>query len=418
MFVRIDMKSEWPTVTTTRHPADDGAEYFGPYYNGFAVRKALRYLRRTFPFYVKPPRAGDSTLEASIGLVPAGMESREYKDTLKKLIRYFEGGRKKLMKELERDMRVAAKLHDFENATLLRNRLRNLAELQQRIMFGDKEFLDISKDRALSDLKELLGLGKIPKRIEGFDISHMGGTNVVASMVVFTNGASDRAEYRKFKTRIEQNNDFYNMNETIRRRFSEKNIKAWGLPDLVLIDGGKGQLDAAIQARDDAVLRLQDTKMATLLDKVPFIGLAKREEQIVVKNPVALQIPPIHKEFRTDSSLVAIDGKKIEDLEGRLETTKEFVLLSLPHSSHIVKLLQRVRDESHRFAVSYHTVLKRQKQTASLLDDIPGVGPVTKKRLLRRFGSLRAIADASEDELVAAIGSSKAKIVRRALSHQ
>src|SRR5690606_18005048 len=186
-------------------------------------------------------------------------------------IRYFEGGRKKLMSELEKEMKQAAKLHDFENAALLRNRLRNLAELQQRIMFGDREFLDISKDRALADLRELLGLEKIPRRIEGFDVSHMGGANVVASMVVFTNGASDRAQYRKFKTRIEQNNDFYNMNETIQRRFSEKNLKAWGLPGLVLIDGGKGQLDAALKARDELGR-----------SEIPFIGLAKKEEQIVI----------------------------------------------------------------------------------------------------------------------------------------
>src|SRR5690606_7185247 len=114
IFIRIDMKSEWPTVTTTRNPADDGAEYFGPYYNGYAVKKALRYLRKTFPFYIKPPRVGDSTLEASLGLVPSNIGTKEYKETLRKLIRYFEGGRKKLASELEREMKTAAKLHDFE----------------------------------------------------------------------------------------------------------------------------------------------------------------------------------------------------------------------------------------------------------------------------------------------------------------
>jgi excinuclease ABC subunit C len=343
------------------------------------------------------------------------MESSEYKDTLKKLIRYFEGGRKKLMKELERDMRTAAKLHDFESASLYRNRLRNLAELQQRIMFGDKEFLDISKDRALADLKKLLGLTSIPKRIEGFDISHMGGTNVVASMVVFTNGASDRAEYRKFKTRIEQNNDFYNMNETIRRRFSEKNIKAWGLPDMVLIDGGKGQLDAALQARDEAALHISDLKYATLLEKIPFVGLAKREEQIVVKKPIAAQTPPLERESLKNSSLVAINGEKLESMEGRIEATEDFVLLSLPHSSHIVKLLQRIRDESHRFAVTYHTVLKSQKQTASMLDDIPGIGPVTRKKLIRTFGSIKRVAAATDEELEAVVGQSKAATLRQYL---
>jgi excinuclease ABC subunit C len=235
-------------------------------------------------------------------------------------------------------------------------------------------------------------------------------------MVVFSNGASDRAEYRKFKTRIEHNNDFYNMNETIQRRFSEKNIKAWGMPDLVLIDGGKGQLDAALQARDNAVLKLQDNKLATLLDKVPFIGLAKKEEEIVVKNPVAQQAPPIIRKNGIESSLVSINGDKLESLEGRLQASKEYAVISLPHSSHIVKLLQRIRDESHRFAVSYHTVLKRQKQTASILDDIPGIGPVLKKKLIRRFGSLRSIADASEVELAEVIGQKKATLVKRSLS--
>lgn len=390
IFVRIDMKSEWPTVTTTRHPADDGAEYFGPYYNGYAVKKALRYLRKTFPFYIKPPKPNDSTLDASIGLVPRpSVSSKEYKETLRKLIRYFEGGRKKLAKELERDMKLAARLHDFENAALLRNRLRNLVELQQRIMFGDREFLDISKDRALADLKELLGLAHAPSRIEGFDVSHMGGTNVVASMVVFTNGASDRSEYRKFKTRIEHNNDFYNMSETIQRRFSEKNIKAWGMPNVALIDGGKGQLDAALTARDECGQQ-----------ELPFIGLAKKQEQIVIDY---------------QRSGVTLNRKKLAELNGLVEASERFLLVSLPHSSHIVKLLQRIRDESHRFAVSYHSVLKRQKQTVSVLDDISGIGPITKKKIIRRFGSVRALQEVSEGELAEVIGLAKAKLVKKSL---
>lgn len=258
-------------------------------------------------------------------------------------------------------------------------------------MFGDKEFLDISKDRALSDLRELLGLGGVPRRIEGFDISHMGGTNVVASMVVFSNGVSDRAEYRKFKTRIEHNNDFYNMNEAIRRRLSEKNVKSWGLPDLVLIDGGKGQLDAALTARDESGQQ-----------SLVFIGLAKREEQIVV-------------DFKRSN--VEINRAKLEQLGGRMDTSERFMLISLPHSSHIVKLLQRIRDESHRFAVSYHTVLKRKKQTASILEEIPGIGPATRKKIIRHFGSVRALSGVDEAQLAEVIGMSKAKLVKKVLSN-
>lgn len=387
LFVRIDMKNEFPYVCFTRNPADDGAEYFGPYFNGYAVKKALRYLRKTFPYYTKSPKENDRPdLDAHLGLSPHGLSSDEYKKVLKNLIRYLKGERVAIVRELERDMKTAAGLHDFETAAKLRNRITNLRELKQRIMFGDKEFLNISKDQALADLRELLGLKKAPMRIEGYDISHMSGTNVVASMVVFTNGVSDRANYRKFKTRIEHNNDFYNMNETIMRRFSEKNTKSWGLPDLVLIDGGKGQLDVAIQARDGR----------NYLD-LPFIGIAKKQEQIVVHHA---------------KSNIVINKEKLQQLEGYTTVTEEFTLINLPHASHIIKLLQRIRDESHRFAVSYHTVLKRQKQTASTLEEIPGIGPATRRKLIKTFGSMRGVQIASDEQLAAALGESKAKMLR------
>jgi excinuclease ABC subunit C len=394
LFIRIDMKNELPYVSFTRNPADDQAEYFGPYYNGFAIKKALRYLRRVFPYYTKPPKQTNrADLDVHIGLSPRlGTSSEDYKVTLRKLIRYIQGGRKALVKELEKEMHLAAKLHDFENAANLRNRLRDLRELQSRIMFGDKEFMDISKDKALSDLVDLLGLKKIPARIEGYDISHMSGTNVVASMVVFSNGVSDRANYRKFKTRIEHNNDFYNMNETLMRRLSEKNLKSWGIPDIILIDGGKGQLDAALKARDSQAL--QGQALQKKIGEIPFIGLAKREEQIVIHH---------------QKSNVVINKKKLEELEGYITVTDDFSLINLPQSTHIIKLLQRVRDESHRFAVSYHSVLKRTKQTASSLDSIPGIGPKTKHVLLKKFGSLRAIQSASEDQLINAVGKAKTK---------
>lgn len=381
-YVRIDMKNEWPHISFTRNPIDDGAEYFGPFYNSYAVKKALRYLRKVFPYYLKTPNFDTRPdLDSHLGLNPSNMTSSEYKSNLRKLISYIKGNRKTIIKELEVEMKNAAMVYDFETAAVIRNKIRYLSELQRRIMFGDREFLDISKDQALCDLLDLLNLSKIPARIEGFDISHMGGTNVVASMVVFKNGVSDRSEYRKFKTKIEQNNDFYNMNETIARRLSEKNIKSWGRPDLILIDGGKGQLDAAIKIRNK--LGLCD---------IPFIGLAKREEQIIVKDLV----------FNKD---------KLSDLNGYLEMSDNFAVVNLPNSSHIIKLLQRIRDESHRFAVSYHTVLKRAKQTTSALDDISGIGTKTKSKLIKKFGSVRGLKLVSEEEIAAVIGVSKAKLV-------
>jgi excinuclease ABC subunit C len=385
MFVRIDIKSEWPTVTFTRNPADDGAKYFGPFFNGYAVKKALRYLRKVFPYYTKTPVSGRVDLDVHLGLSPSkDMTSQEYKQTLKKLIKYIEGGRVTIVNEIERDMRRAARMQEFETAASLRNKLIHLKELQRRIMFGDKEFLDISKDKALEDLKELLGIETSLSRIEGYDISHASGTNVVARMVVFTNGVSDRAEYRKFKTRIEQNDDFYNMNETISRRLSEKNIKAWGLPRLFLIDGGKGQLDAATRARNERGIT------------VPMIGLAKREEQIVIHHT---------------KSNVTLNKVKLEMMGGHYMASDMFTLVNLPHDTHIIKLLQRIRDESHRFAVSYHTVLKRSGQTKSLLDEIPGVGPVLRKKLIRKFGSARGVASASLEEMQSTLGAKRGQEV-------
>lgn len=418
MFVRIDMKSEWPTVSFTRNPIDDGAHYFGPYYNGFAIKKALRYLRKIFPYYTKPPKEGlRPDLDAHIGLSPRpGTRSQDYKATLKQLIRYIEGGRKAIIRDIEKEMRLAAKLHDFEHAALYRNKLNDLKALQQRIMFGDREFLDISKDKALGDLVELLGLTRIPARIEGYDISHMGGTNVVASMVVFTNGVSDRSNYRKFKTRIERNDDYANMTEVLTRRLSEKNLKSWGMPDLLLIDGGKGQLEAAIKALESYNL------------KIPVISIAKREEEMIVHATNShIDTHTIEAYLRGEKEANGVFVEQSGDYfivnlhAGQTNASGHSKNLrgsntGLAHYSHVTKLFQRIRDESHRFAVSYHTVLKRAKQTASSIDDVPGIGPATKRKLIRTFGSLRGIKQASEEQLAATVGADKAAKLKQYLS--
>jgi excinuclease ABC subunit C len=413
-FIRIDMKSEWPTVSFTRNPADDGAEYYGPYYNGYAIKKGMRYLRRVFPYFMKPPKEnGRPDLDAHIGLSPRpGISSLEYKATLRRLIRYLEGGRKTIIKELEKEMQLAAKLHDFENAAALRNKVNDLKALQQKIMFGDREFLDISKDKALSKLVDLFGLKKIPARIEGYDISHMGGTNVVASMVVFSNGVSDRANYRKFKTRIEQNDDYYNMYETLSRRTSEKNVKAWGTPDLILIDGGKGQLDAAIKALEERQL------------KIPIISIAKREEEVIVhrsRSNIGVDKLLAFIEQPVEEIMVSRSGEYLTvnlhpgqlNASGHSKNLRGSSVVS--SYSDVTKLFQRIRDESHRFAVSYHTVLKRAKQTEGVLEEVPGIGPATKRKLIRTFGSVRALKSADPAAIEAAVGKSKAAMIRKYL---
>jgi excinuclease ABC subunit C len=393
-YIRVDYDSDYPTVSTTRRPLDDGARYFGPYFSTIAVRQALKLLRRVFPFATR--RIGGqkrASLHYHLGLDPGLEEGKtsldDYRANLRKLMAVIQGRRKTIVKELEADMKRAAKASEYEKAAKLRNQLFALQGLDTQVIFSDKEFLDISKDHALNELINLLSMSKYPYRIEGYDISHMQGSDVVASMVVFTNGVSNKAEYRKFKTKINQNDDFYNMNETLKRRLSEKNRKAWGTPNLVLIDGGKGQLDAAIKARDEASCT-----------NIPFIGLAKREEQIVIQK---------------GKSNVTLDETTLHQLGGFTTESEDFILVNIPHNTNLVKLLQRIRDESHRFAVSYHSILKVKRQTASVLDDVPGVGPVTRKKLLRTFGSIRGISQASERDLAKILGPQRTKILLKYL---
>jgi excinuclease ABC subunit C len=423
-YIRIDIDSSYPTVTMTRRPLDDGARYFGPYLSAYTVKRALRILRRIFPFAIKKNEGSKRvTLYYHLGMDP-GLEQgkttlEEYRACLRKLIAVIEGKRTKILKDLEKEMKIYAKEQNFEMAAKVRNQFFLLQNLGRQVIFSDKEFLDISKDHALTELVDLLQMPKYPYRIEGYDISHMQGTDVVASMVVFTNGVSNKGEYRKFKTKKDHNNDFYNMNETIKRRLSEKNVKAWGKPDLILIDGGKGQLDAAIRARDDMGHQ-----------NIPFIGLAKREEQIVIKKPhltpeaivdaelvaeagEAYESKSTKKKGVADASNVELDPAVLQKLGGFVTESDDFILTNVPHNTNLIKLLQRIRDESHRFAVSYHSVLKQKRQTASLLDDIPTIGPATRKKLLKTFGSMRGVMQARDAELEKLVGEKKTIILRQ-----
>lgn len=373
LYVRIDYKSDYPTVKLVRRPLDDGADYFGPYINGFALKKALRYLRRAFPYAVSKSIAQKrASLYYHLGLDPGLEEGRtslkDYRANLRKLAQYLRGQRKALMRDIEKEMNRSAKQKDFEAAAKLRNQLQCLQALNRQIIFSDREIQDASKDKALMEITKLLDLKQPPRRIEAFDISHIQGSDTTASMVVFTDGLPNKAAYRKFKIRGRGNNDFAHMQEAISRRLRAGNVKKWRLPDLALIDGGKGQLSAAMAARDLASH-----------GQIPMIGLAKRFEEIVVA--------------KDDS----------------------FELVNLPADSHLLKLLQRIRDESHRFAVSYHTLLRQKRQIASLLDEVPGIGPITRRKLIRHFGSIKAISSAPSAEIKLVIGAKKAGVLAKYL---
>jgi excinuclease ABC subunit C len=228
----------------------------------------------------------------------------------------------------------------------------------------------------LADLQQYLNLPEPPLRIECYDVSTLQGTNTVASMVVFVKGVPRKSDYRRFKMRaVKGQNDFASMQETLRRRFKRmqdagyqsvadpgKNdeYNAWSLlPDLVLVDGGKGQLHAALVVLDEFELR----------DAVAIAALAKREEELFVP--------------------------------GRSEP------VMLPRNSQGLFLVQRIRDEAHRFAVEYHRRLRGQQGIASQLDQIPGIGPRRRQVLLKAFGSVEAIREASVEDLAAVPGMTR-----------
>ncbi len=313
-YVRINFKDAVPYVSLTRNPVDDGAKYIGPFYAKTGIEKAMRILRRTFPYYDKP-YDGKKTLNTDLGLTP-GIEvgkttPAEYKKDLRRLVRYLEGGREKLMRELEKTMQEAAAAGRFEEAAKARDQLFSLQELRKKIVFSDREFLDISSDQALAALQELLGLDSPPRRIEGYDISHQSGTNAVGSMVVFINGAASRTDYRKFRLRTSSNDDLRSMTEVITRRLRHPE---WDFPNLVVLDGGAGQVDA----------------IAPLLKPlgIPVIGRDK-------------------------------SGNHARNAKTKLVLPNGGVL-GIGNDSHVAKLIARIDEESHRFAVNYHTLLKRK----------------------------------------------------------
>ena len=353
-YVRITMNEEVPYISFTRTPMDDKATYIGPFYGKSAVEKAVRMLRRIFPYYVKP-YSGRKTLDTDLGLTP-GIEvgrssARDYKRNLRKLIRYIEGDREKLLRDLEKTMREAAARRDFELAAEARDQLFGLKELRKKIVFSDKEFLDISSDQALKQLQELLGLEKPPRRIEGYDISHQAGENTVGSMVVFINGAAARSEYRKFKIRTSTNDDLKSMREVLTRRLKHKE---WDLPDLIVLDGGMTQVNA--------ILPLVEPY------NIPVIGRDKSGDH--TRNAGAKLIIPDTKGFGTVSSR---DGSLAPVVTGlapsfsvvtsespRATPSPNPCSLRLPTSSHIARLIARIDEEAHRFAITYHSLLKRK----------------------------------------------------------
>jgi excinuclease ABC subunit C len=214
---------------------------------------------------------------------------------------------------------------------------------------------------ALQELADHLDLPEPPSRIECYDISNTQGTASVGSMVVFIDGQSAKDQYRRFQIKtVEGSDDFASMREVLRRRLKRaKNSEGWSPPDLIIVDGGKGQLNAAREVFSELEV-----------EHIALASLAKENEELFVPN-------------QSQSIL-------------------------LPRTSQSLYLVQRIRDEAHRFALAYHQQLRKRRSLKSPLDEVQGIGPKRKSALLRQFGSLAGIRQASEADLAAVPGMTRA----------
>ncbi|MFN7138110.1 MAG: excinuclease ABC subunit UvrC [Limisphaerales bacterium] len=415
LLLKVNLNDPIPRFTLTRLKTDDGARYFGPFANSGALRNTLTMIRRKFSLRgcrpLTPTQADyKHCLYGNLKYCTApciGNVSREqYLEQVRAACEFLEGQTGEFEKQIEEEMKKAAAALNFEKAAELRDALADIRRTTQKTERFEripyKLPVSINPESDMRELARVLNLAKEPERIEGFDISNISGTFMVASMVSFWRGRPDRSNYRRFKMKtVTAQDDFACMAETVRRRYTrvlsefkvqgskfkveegcseatpvagvEKvseevptadelpasdelnapwvpKAKPGAFPDLILIDGGKGQLSAACQ-------ELQ--KLG--LSHIPIIGLAKEFEEI----------------YRPGESEP----------------------LRLSHDTGALKLLQRVRDESHRFANTYNAKLRLKKISESILDEFPGIGENRKAALLKKFGSVQRLRLATVEQI-------------------
>jgi excinuclease ABC subunit C len=417
LLLKVNLNDPIPRFTLTRIKQDDGARYFGPFPDSGALHSTLALVRRQFHLRGCRPltpteRDYRHCLYAHLKYCTApcitNVTREQYLDQVRAACDFLAGQCEEMREQLEAEMKKASAGQKYERAAELRDLLSDLkrttrkTEKFERIPYSLPPTIDPEKD--LAELAEVLGLSVPPQRIEGFDISNISGTFAVASMVRFRKGRPDRANYRRFKIKtVVGQDDFASMAEVVRRRYtrllregerpreprsdeggeaipqelqrlvdetsarvrrgrkgSESRLQAvpdrlkqelqTNLPDLILIDGGKGQLNVACE------------ELAKLgLEKIPVIGLAKEFEEI----------------YRPGDSTP--------------------LRLGLDHP--VVKLLQRIRDESHRVANSYNAQLRIKKISESILDDFPNIGDRRKAALLKKFGSVQRMRMATVEQI-------------------
>jgi len=307
-YVKIT-NEDFPCIYITRKKEDDGSRYFGPYTSAGLLREALKIIRRAFPFRTCRKLPNKACIYYRLNLSPAPcigkISKREYSKAIENISMLLEGKTESLVKKLGVRMQKLARHHEFEEAAKIRDQINTLSSISssQANPAGLNE---------LQDLKNILRMKHLPLRIEAFDISNIHGEEAVGSMVSFYKAVADKNNYRRFRIKtVEGIDDYQMMAEVVYRRYARLVEDKLPLPDLILIDGGRAHLSTA--EKEIKELRL----------KVPVISIAKEEENIYTadtKNPVKLT-------------------------EGRLA----------------LNLIRRIRDEAHRFAVSYHHLLRKKK---------------------------------------------------------
>ncbi|QUE53295.1 excinuclease ABC subunit UvrC [Luteolibacter ambystomatis] len=399
LLLKINPNDPWPRFQMTRLKKEDGARYFGPFAHSGALRATVDWLNRRFGLRVCRPREpgeidykhcnADIIRNCSAPCI-GRIGHQAYLGQVEEACRVLEGkGKRGIFDDLRADMEKAAGRLNFERAALLRDVMDNLQktlEPTRQFTRGRGVPTTVKPMEDLAELGEALHLDGPPKVMECFDISNVSSNHIVASMVRFTDGRPDNQNYRRYRIRtVQGQDDFASMAEVIRRRYArillenssadpdaevsqediveaQRRLAREGrarivLPDLVIVDGGKGQLGMAVKELHN--LGLHD---------LPVIGLAKQREEVFVP--------------------------------GRSEP------ILIPHDRGALKLLQRIRDEAHRFANGYNSLLLRRRMKESLLDECPGVTPRRKEALLEKFGSVARIKKASVEDIAALPGIS------------
>ncbi|MDD5595892.1 MAG: excinuclease ABC subunit UvrC, partial [Candidatus Omnitrophica bacterium] len=293
----------------TRKREEVNARYFGPYTSAKLLREALKIIRKYFPYRSCKQLPKEACIYYRLGLSPGPcigkVNKREYARTIRNISLLLEGKTEVLIKNLSRQMLIKAKGHDFEDAAKIRDQIGVLGQVLPNSPgpYSQNE---------IEDLKQVLKLDKLPWRIEAFDISNISGKEATGSMVSFYRGNPDKNNYRHFRIKtVSEINDYKMLAEVVNRRYSRLVREKLSLPDLILIDGGKGHLFTAQQELEKLGL------------SIPLASIAKEQENIYLKGRYA----PLKLNPRTPA----------------------------------LNLMRRVRDEAHRFAVSYHHILRRKK---------------------------------------------------------